>query len=135
MEAPVDRWKNRRKMAWITLLSGVSFPLLILGSESDVLGQVALPFYGFVVGVVMTYIGAATYEDTKGVANARPKNDSDSLSSKPSDWVDRRMDCERMAFERENRPYDGGAKPSARRSGKERHDGIGTASEAKRRGS
>jgi hypothetical protein len=71
-EPHIDRWKNRRKMAWITLLSGVSFPLLILGSESEVLGQIALPFYGFVVGVVMTYISAATYEDTKGVAKNDP---------------------------------------------------------------
>jgi len=81
MEAIVDRWKNRRKMAWITLLSGVLFPLLILGSESEVLGQIALPFYGFVMGVVMTYIGAATYEDTKGVASdSRTINDSRSGS-------------------------------------------------------
>jgi hypothetical protein len=130
-----DRWKNRRKMAWITLLSGVAFPLLILGSESEVLGQIALPFYGFVVGVVMTYISAATYEDTKGVANVRPENDRDSLSSKPSDWIDRRVDGERMASEWENRQDDGGVQPSTRRSGKERHDGVGTASEFKRRGS
>lgn len=135
MPNEVDRWKNRRKMAWITLLSGVSFPLLILSTESSVLGQIALPFYGFVMGVVMTYIGAATYEDTKGVANVRPQNDRYSLSSKPSDWVDRRVDCERMASEREDRPYDGGTQPSVSRSGKERHDGVGTASEAKRRGS
>ena len=68
-------------MAWITLLSGVAFPLLILGSESPTLGQIALPFYGFVAGVVMTYIGAATYEDTKGVADARPKDNADSVRS------------------------------------------------------
>jgi len=78
MESPKDRWKNRRKMAWITLLSGVAFPLLILGSESEVLGQIALPFYGFVMGVVMTYIGAATYEDTKGVADAKLTDNSNS---------------------------------------------------------
>jgi hypothetical protein len=81
VEAPVDRWKNRRRMAWITLLSGVSFPLLILGSESPTLGQIALPFYGFVAGVVMAYIGAATYEDTKGVADVRHKDNADRLSS------------------------------------------------------
>ena len=130
----IDRWKNRRKMAWITLLSGVLFPLLILSTESSVLGQIALPFYGFATGVVMTYIGAATYEDTKGVANVRPENDRHSLSSKPSDWIDRRVDSERMAPEREDRQYDGGVQPSTRRSGKERNDGVGTATEAKRRG-
>jgi len=80
-ELIVDRWKNRRRMAWITLLSGVAFPLLILGSESPTLGQIALPFYGFVAGVVMTYISAATYEDTKGVADARSKDNADSVRS------------------------------------------------------
>ncbi len=122
-------------MTWITLLSGVSFPLLILSTESDVLGQISLPFYGFVTGVVMTYISAATYEDTKGVANVRPETDLNSLSSKPSDWVDSRVDGERMAVERKDRPYDDGTQSSTRRSGKERNDGISTASEAKRRGS
>ena len=81
MEHTIDRWKNRRKMAWITLLSGVAFPLLILGSESAVLGQIALPFYGFVTGVVMTYIGFATYEDTHGVADVRSKDNADRSSS------------------------------------------------------
>lgn len=60
----IDRWKNRRKMAWLSMLAGLLFPLLILASESPTLGQIALPFYGFVAGVVMTYIGAATYDDT-----------------------------------------------------------------------
>ena len=122
-------------MAWITLLSGVAFPLLILGSESEVLGQIALPFYGFVVGVVMTYISAATYEDTKGVANVRPENDRDSLGSKPSDWTDRRMDVERLASEREDRPFNVGTQPSSSRGGKERYAGVSKTSEAKRRGS
>jgi hypothetical protein len=60
----MDRWKNRRKMAWLSMIAGLLFPLLILASESPTLGQVALPFYGFVAGVVMAYIGAATYDDT-----------------------------------------------------------------------
>jgi len=78
---PADRWKNRRKMAWLSIIAGLLFPLLILGTESAVLGQIALPFYGFVTGVVMTYITAATYEDTKGVADARPKDNADSVRS------------------------------------------------------
>ena len=121
-------------MAWIALLSGVAFPLLILSTESSVLGQIAMPFYGFVMGVVMTYIGAATYEDTKGVANVRPENDRHSLSSQSSDWIDRRVDSERVAAKREDRQYDGAVQPSPSRGGKERHDGVGTATEAKRRG-
>jgi len=63
------------------LLSGVLFPLLILSTDSETLGQISMPFYAFVTGVVMTYISAATYEDTKGVANAKPTNDSNSNSS------------------------------------------------------
>lgn len=59
-----DTWRNRRKMAWLSMIAGLLFPLLILASESPTLGQIALPFYGFVAGIVMTYIGAATYEDT-----------------------------------------------------------------------
>jgi len=98
----IDRWKNRRKMAWITLLSGVAFPLLILSTESDVLGQIALPFYGFVMGVVMTYIGAATYEDTKGVVSVQPKNNRYSHRSKSGNWNSHRMERKRMETERKD---------------------------------
>jgi len=89
-------------MAWITLLSGVAFPLLILSTESEVLGQIALPFYGFVMGVVMTYIGAATYEDTKGVASVQPKDNRYSNRVKPSNWNSQRMDSKRMEAERKD---------------------------------
>ena len=58
-----DRWKNRRKMAWLSMLGGLLFPLLILATESATLGQIALPFYGFVGAVVAAYIGFATYDD------------------------------------------------------------------------
>ena len=30
-----DRWKNRRRMAWLALLAGLLFPLLLLWSDSD----------------------------------------------------------------------------------------------------
>jgi hypothetical protein len=60
----IDRWKNRRKMAWLSMLAGLLFPLLILASESPTLGQIALPFYGFIGAVVAAYIGFATYDDT-----------------------------------------------------------------------
>lgn len=58
-----DRWRNRRKMAWLSMLGGLFFPLLILATESATLGQIALPFYGFVGAVVAAYIGFATYDD------------------------------------------------------------------------
>lgn len=59
-----DRWKNRRRMAWLAVVSGLFFfPGLILFTESDQLGAVAAPFYVFVTGVVASYIGWATIDD------------------------------------------------------------------------
>jgi uncharacterized membrane protein YiaA len=58
-----DRWKNRRRMAWLALLAGLLFPLLLLWSDSDQLGSVAGAFYVFVTGVVASYIGWVTVED------------------------------------------------------------------------
>lgn len=59
----IDRWKNRRRMAWLALLAGLSFPLLLLYTESDQLGSVAGAFYVFVSSVVGAYIGFATWDD------------------------------------------------------------------------
>lgn len=61
-----DRWKNRRKMAWLSMIAGLLFPLLILASESPTLGTIALPFYGFISAVLASYFGFATYEDVNG---------------------------------------------------------------------
>ena len=58
-----DRWKNRRKMAWLAMLAGLAFPLLILASESPTLGTIAMPFYIFVSAVVGSYMGFATLDD------------------------------------------------------------------------
>ena len=60
-----DRWKNRRRMAWLALIAGLLFPLLLLWSQSDQLGAVAGAFYVFVTGVVASYIGWATWDDAK----------------------------------------------------------------------
>lgn len=59
----LDRWKNRRKMAWASLVAGLLFPLLLLVTKSEQLGQVAVPFYMFVSAVVGAYIGFATVDD------------------------------------------------------------------------
>ena len=59
-----DTWKNRRRMAYMSMYAALVFPCLIFASESETLAQIAIPFYAFVTGVVMTYITAATYEDT-----------------------------------------------------------------------
>jgi hypothetical protein len=58
-----DRWKNRRRMAWLALLAGLAFPLLLLYTESDQLGSVAGAFYVFVSAVVASYIGWASWDD------------------------------------------------------------------------
>lgn len=58
-----DRWKNRRRMAWLSLLAGLAFPLLVLWTKSDQLGAVATAFYMFVSAVVGCYMGFATWDD------------------------------------------------------------------------
>jgi hypothetical protein len=60
---PLDRWKNRRAMAWISLLAALAFPVLLLLTKSDQLGAVAGTFYLFVSAVVGAYIGFATVDD------------------------------------------------------------------------
>jgi hypothetical protein len=62
----MDRWKHRRRMAWLSMIAGLLFPLLILASESPTLGQIALPFYGFIGAVLASYFGFATWDDMSG---------------------------------------------------------------------
>lgn len=50
-------------MAWLALLAGLLFPVLLLWTESDQLGAVAGSFYIFVGAVVGAYIGFATVDD------------------------------------------------------------------------
>jgi hypothetical protein len=60
----LDRWKNRRRMAWLAAISGLYFfPGLVLFTESDQIGAIAAPYYAFVMGIVMAYIGFASWED------------------------------------------------------------------------
>lgn len=58
-----DRWKNRRAMAWLSLLGGLGFPGLLLATESPQLSAISVHFYLFVTAVVMAYIGFATADD------------------------------------------------------------------------
>lgn len=110
------------------MLAGLFFPMLILGTESPTLGAIAAPFYVFVGSVVAAYIGFATYDDTHTVnPNSNP--------SKPNDRDSGRVDLERVATERQDRPYDGGAISGTSRSGEERYAGVSKTTEAKRRGS
>jgi len=65
-----DRWKNRRRMAWLALLAGLAYPLLLWVTDSDQIGSVAGPFYVFVTGVVGAYIGFATWDDVSHDKNS-----------------------------------------------------------------
>lgn len=58
-----DRWKSRRRMAWLALLAGLAFPLLLLYTDSAQLGVVAAPFYTFAGAVVVAYVGFATWDE------------------------------------------------------------------------
>lgn len=58
-----DRWKNRRKMAWLALAAGLLYPLLILAADSPQLTGIAMPFYTFVSMVLAAYFGFATWDD------------------------------------------------------------------------
>jgi hypothetical protein len=55
-----DRWKNRRRMAWLSLIAGLVFPALMLIND---LSSIAGAFYLFVGSVVGAYIGFATVDD------------------------------------------------------------------------
>ena len=70
-----DRWRNRRKMAWISMIAGLLFPMLLLVTESAQLGAIAAPFYVFVGGVVAAYIGFATLDDNNFKNFYRKKDD------------------------------------------------------------
>ena len=59
----VDRWKNRRIMAWASLIAGLAFPALLLFTKSTALGDIAFPFYSFVGMVVSAYILGAVVDD------------------------------------------------------------------------
>ena len=60
-----ERWKNRRRMAWVSLVAALLFPLLLLWSQSDQLGAVAGAFYMFAAAVVGAYMGCATWDDVQ----------------------------------------------------------------------
>ena len=59
-----DRWKNRRKMAWLSLIAGILFPLLAIWvtDASSIVG-IAGPFYIFVSAVLASYVGFSTWDD------------------------------------------------------------------------
>jgi hypothetical protein len=85
-------------MAWLSMIAGLLFPLLILGTNDPNLGAIAVPFYMFVSAVVGAYIGFATWDDK----NVGFKNDIDSSNEHSNYRVDNRMDSKRMETKRSN---------------------------------
>lgn len=61
------------------MIAGIGYPLLVLGSNSRALGDIAVPFYMFVASVVGAYIGFAAWDD-KNIMSHRSGRDYDNYS-------------------------------------------------------
>lgn len=57
---PMAWWANRRKMAWLALISGLLVPTW---GWAESLAPAVGPYLAFVGAVVLAYIGAATIDD------------------------------------------------------------------------
>lgn len=68
--------KNRRQMAWATLVAALMFPLLILFTESDQLGAIATQFYAFSTLILMAYFGIATADHVMMKDKDEPSKES-----------------------------------------------------------
>lgn len=60
---PQKRWANMRRMAWVSLIASLAFPVLVLAANAQVLGAIAGPFYLFTGAVVGAYMGFSTWGD------------------------------------------------------------------------
>ena len=105
----VDRWKNRRRMAWASLVAGLVFPVLLLFTESSQLGSVAGAFYLFVGSVVGAYIGFATVDD-KWTNNARHQTEGADRHWSAGRDIHSGMDRQWVEDQFKDGPYGGGAR-------------------------
>jgi hypothetical protein len=65
MSSEADRFKHRRRMAWLCLLAGVvGFPVMALFVDVEMIRALAGPFYTFATIAVTAYVAAASYEHT-----------------------------------------------------------------------
>ena len=62
-KAGIDRWKHRRRMAYASIVGGMTYPLLVWASDSALLADMAGPFYVFVGIAIGAYVGFATVDD------------------------------------------------------------------------
>ena len=56
-----NRWKTRRLMAWMAFIGGLAFPFIPVEKSLHI--ALIPPFYLFITGIIMTYIGFATLDD------------------------------------------------------------------------
>lgn len=81
-----ERWKNRRRMAWLALLAAilacVAMFTVVPESKIEKLDEVVAWFFMGMFSIVGTYIGTATWAN---VAQARNKPAAGVLSNSPCD--------------------------------------------------
>lgn len=71
---PIVRWKHRRFMAYLALVGGLCYPLLLLVTTDDVIVGLAWPAYIFLGSTVGGYIGSSVWETVKiSAATTRTK--------------------------------------------------------------
>jgi hypothetical protein len=57
------------------MVAGIGYPLLVLGTNSRELGEIAVPFYMFIASVVGAYIGFAAWDDKNMMNRSRQYDD------------------------------------------------------------
>jgi hypothetical protein len=63
---PSTKWKNMRRMAWLSLFASLTYPVLVYtASDSKGLVDMAMPFYLFTGSVLGAYMGFSTWGDKK----------------------------------------------------------------------
>lgn len=58
----IDKWKNRRRMAWIAFGSTILYPFFAAVLGNEVITSLATHHYTFATSVVMIYIGGAVVD-------------------------------------------------------------------------
>lgn len=60
-----DRWKNRRRMAWLAFVYALAFPIFVVIAEitNEMVGIIFPPLYFFLGGVLTVYIGGVVADD------------------------------------------------------------------------
>jgi len=61
-EQEKDRWRDTRRMAWLSMIAGCIFPFLVVLTENQDLSGLAMPFYTFLGAVIGVYVGFSTWQ-------------------------------------------------------------------------